>query len=476
MYDVHSPFDDDEEERQRRAIEALSRSAEPPPMAAAQPPAYDLTPPEPEAGPPEEQAPIAALSREASPPPMAAAPEGGGGDDGGPGLNGWAIAADLVFNRGRGLGGIIGMAEQQKRDHLRSKAMAGNRSQDLANKDRAHALESRRLSYLEGIEGRKGLPQPLSESDKLARERFEAEKAERDIDNKRADSELELHKQRLAKQGEGGGLTPYQQYSIDRNKTLDKQRDEDRDEARGNKKAHDDAQLANQYSTKTEKARASAASLKEIDAIIKKHGGKNVPGLGAVESVTPDWMRALKKGYYEWQNDGEGLQGISDEEQRMKDAQTVSDALTNLSQSVLRKETGAVAAPREEDLTKIRTGSGKGRTEEQAMEALRLMRDLTYGDLRAYSSGREDIARNVIELSKLDADEIFGPRAQAAQPPPAAAPQAAPLAVAPPPPARVANPMTDDFSDFKPDENKLSVIDDDEVLKGLGITRKGNRR
>lgn len=351
----------------------------------------------------------------------------GGGEA--PGVNGWALAADLLLNRGRGLGGIIAQAEKQKQDFEREQEK--RQAQALERKDRAatNALgwENARLRGDEIAAGRDRAktqadeeklkldmlqhPEnyPLTHAEQIRKDEIAAMQGSRAADDKRLDAQFEEQKRhnlageendkaRLEAAGRNGGLTPYQQQEIERNQKLDAER-------RGDK----DAALAQQYSDKTKFARNSAASLAEVQAIIDKYGGHDVPGLGAIESMTPDWVRGLKGAY-------DNMTGDTKAAERNADAQTVTDALTNLSQSVLRKETGAVAAPSEEALTKIRTGSGKGRSEAQALEALRLMKDLTYGDLRAYSSGRDDIARDVLKKQGLSVDDIFGAGAPAAPP------------------------------------------------------------
>jgi hypothetical protein len=345
--------------------------------------------------------------------------EAGGGDA--PGVSGWALAADILLNRGRGLGGIIAQAEKQKQDFQREQEK--RQAQALERKDRsaqnqlgwenarlrgdeiklsrdreqsAADAEKTKLDMLQHPEN-----YPLSHSEQIRKDEIAAMNGERDTDNKRADAQLEELRRhnlasegndsaRIAAAGKDGGLTPYQQHEIERQGQLDSET-----------KANKEAGLAQSYTDKTKFARASAASLAEVDAIVKKYGGKDVPGLGAAASMTPDWVRGLKGAY-------DNMTGDTAAAERNADAQTVTDALSNLSQSVLRKETGAAAAPSEQTLTKIRTGSGAGRSEEQALEAIRLMRDLSYGDLRAYSSGRDDIARDVIKKQGLNVDDIFG--------------------------------------------------------------------
>lgn len=53
---------------------------------------------------------------------------GGGSNDGPPNVNGWAIAADLALNHGRGIGGIIAQAEQQKAQWQARKDKQGDKA------------------------------------------------------------------------------------------------------------------------------------------------------------------------------------------------------------------------------------------------------------------------------------------------------------------------------------------------------------
>lgn len=134
MYDLYGP--DDEEEKQR-AIEALSAGEvgpDVPPAVAAN--AAPL--------PADEQGPIQALAREAD----AGAPAAGQyndpappKDENAPGLSGWAIAADMLFNKGRGLGGIISQSEKQKSDYLKAKGSGKDHAEELALHRRALDLQ-----------------------------------------------------------------------------------------------------------------------------------------------------------------------------------------------------------------------------------------------------------------------------------------------------------------------------------------------
>lgn len=222
MYDVYDPYGDDEE--RQRALEALGTIGQDPQA-------------------PDEGAAIRALAKESDQVP--GAPQGSRAvtqgaapntpvqpdDDSGPGLNGWAIAADLVFNRGRGLGSIIGMAEQQKRDYLKAKVNAGNKAQEDALRQRALDQESRRLDYLENIEKRKENPPPheLTEAEKLAREKFEADQAERKTDNAREDARLKLEQDKASK-GEAPSLEL--QYRMARDQRTDTRQAAQDEEAR----------------------------------------------------------------------------------------------------------------------------------------------------------------------------------------------------------------------------------------------------
>jgi hypothetical protein len=154
MYDTYSPYQDDEEQR---ALAALAAAGEPPPpMAAAvaqaePPPAAPA--PVPYHGTPDVARAAMVASDPGTPPPSAAAPQ----DDGGGGPNGWAIAADLVFNRGRDLGKIISAAENQPNKKLEAEykraqiahlnsAGGANNAQALALREQALELSKSRLA------------------------------------------------------------------------------------------------------------------------------------------------------------------------------------------------------------------------------------------------------------------------------------------------------------------------------------------
>ena len=171
MFDVYDPYND--EERQR-ALEALGTAGqqpdpnEPDPAPAIQALAKEAnatsTPPHGDR--------VASQSAPANIPVQA-------GDDSGPGLNGWAVAADLVFNRGRGLGQIISMAEQQKKDWLKAKGAANDpyklgtldvmrRQADLRARELDQADRALKLREGKGASYGGGSGQPLTQANATA--------------------------------------------------------------------------------------------------------------------------------------------------------------------------------------------------------------------------------------------------------------------------------------------------------------------
>jgi hypothetical protein len=403
MYDLYDPYGDDEE--RQRALEALG-------TAGPQP-----DPTEPDPGPA-----IQALAKEADRtalPPQAdrvvsqSAPANAmvqQGDDSGPGLNGWAVAADLVFNRGRGLGGILGMAEQQKRDYIKTKGAAAEKSRALDQADRRIELDALQQQNATSHQ---------FQLENQAIDRQHALDLEHKTDNERADKQLSLAEKREAElaQYRTAELADREDARKDRALARDDaaQARKDAAELKANAaKEKSDQTFAEHFGNKTEKAQKAALALKSIDEIIAKYPNQEIPGLGLVGTDKGDWMRALQRKGHEWTGDQSAIE-------RDKDEQAVANAATELQQMVLRGETGAVAHPSEEQLDKIRTGFGAGRTQEQRLEALNLMREMVYGDLRAHGAGNETVSRRALELNHLDPDKIFGGPAKAAPPPSAAA-------------------------------------------------------
>jgi hypothetical protein len=476
MYDINDPYDD--EERQR-ALEALGTTSMEDPQA------------------PDDSAAIQALAKESdrtSMPPQGSrvasqsAPENTPvqeGDDSGPGLNGWAVAADLVFNRGRGLGGIISMAEQEKRDYIKAKASGKDRSQELALRQRGLDLQQHGQEISEqalnaraaantgkaeqsgkdrdgmlarirefdpkaaddladasptvirsfmtqfNVEHKLGMKEELN---KAAAERAGGVKQEvlnvehENVDRTAGDKGQISGAQaaaRLPSQKAGKAAPNYEQ-SIN---------------AAGGMTPEQERAAAEEFTNKTAKQQKIAHSLQNIDDIMKRYPQGGVPGLGAAASVTPDWVRGLERAY----DNARGNQGAVKKDD---EGQTVSDALANMAKAVLSDESGQVFRPSEEQATKIRTGSGLGRTEEQAKEAIRLIREINNGSLASHGVGREAVARKVLSAAGLDPEIIKTTTTTGA--PAAAAPEA---------------------GSSTRDSGGLLNLDDDQDLLNLGVRK-----
>lgn len=439
MYDINSPYDDEEEQR-RRALEALGTTG--PDMQA--PDAHG-----------DEQIAVQALAKESD--QTATAPQGSRvvsqgapqntpvaeGDDSGPGLNGWAVAADLVFNRGRGLGQIIGMAEQQKKDALRAKGNNRDRSQELALRQRGLDLQQHGQEISEQALNARSTAN-TGKVEQSGKDRDAMLSRIREINPQAADDLADASptairafmtqfnvEHRLEKSPElnaaaadrAGGVKQrvldVENENIDRTATNKgtiagaqanarlpaaqaskaSPNYEQSINASGGMTPEQERAASEEFTNKTTKQQEIAHSLQSIDDIVKRYPKGGVPGLGAAASATPDWVRGLERAY----DNARGNQGAVKKDD---EGQTVSDALSNMSKAVLQKESGAVFRPSEEQATKIRTGSGLGRTEEQAMEAIRLIREINNGSIATHGVGREAVARKVLSAAGLDPEII----------------------------------------------------------------------
>ena len=482
MYDITNPYDDQEE--RQRALEALGTAGAQDPQQA-----------------PDEQAAIHALAKESD--QTSTAPQGSrvasqgapdnqpvaAGDDSGPGLNGWAIAADLVFNRGRGLGQIISMAEQQKRDALKAKAGGRDHAEELALRKRGLELQQHGQDLTEQAltaratantgkaeqsdKDREGMLARIREINPDAADALKdaspaairmfgtqlnvdyrhqmapelnadaaaraggVKGAQQDIEHGNAprtaeDKALIAGAQATARlpAAQASKASPNYEQSIN---------------AHGGMTPEQERKASEEFTSKTTKQQEIAHSLKAVDDIMARYPNGGTPGLGAAASITPDWVRGLSRAYDVHKGNDAAVK--TDDE-----AQTISDALTNLSKEVLSKESGAVFRPSEEQATKIRTGSGIGRSEEQAKEAIRLIRELNNGSIASHGVGREAVARKVLEAAGLSPDIIHTAQ-------PAAAAAAAPVI------------SSGGGGGGARDEEGLIKLDEDQDLLNLGVRR-----
>lgn len=385
-------------------------------------------------------------------------------------ISGWALVADLLMNKGKGVGSILAQANDQAgraRTERRSTAerAEGRKIQggylQLAKDKAAQAVisdaeQSERLKRHD--EADLAVKTNAITDSRLDNERqlmalddakthqtnadAEAERYHRETLDDRKQAHEDSHADRMLRAGQ---LTEATQDRLDRKAAAD-------DERAATRLREDNTRFSNTFSAKTKFARDAALQLQEIDSVFAKDAykdGKDLPGIGQLDSAdgATGWVR--------------GLVGKVRDNDFDKDSRTVRGSLENLANAVLRSDTGAGAHMSEEQKTQIRTGARAGATEAEAREAMRLIKRTVHGDLNSFATGNEDIAREVLTNAGINTD--FMPAKKTAAP-------------ASPSPS----PSSDDTFTPKPVRGPVKALidlgeDDQEKLRGLGLRPAGRR-
>lgn len=385
--------------------------------------------------------------------------------------NGLPIAAgiaDIIANRGRGLGQITqsvvaGKNARMNRESEQFEADRGAYMKQQAAEEEAKArtqsfgLNSRNADLREreadlaaarerGLMERftKGMPDPeLTKREKEAEIRLREAQAN--------DNEASAYSKWT---GDDKAITPYQQAQLDAMKDERKSRDLDRDEDRADRKAGREASAGatkaqqeatailkkqeadrqaekdkqgrmNKFRDETEKTRPALGNLQRLETLLEKpEYAKDIPGVGMADSRTPRWM-------------------LSD------DAIAVQSLRGDIGDLLGRQRSGSAIPPAEYSRLSAFSTGGENATEKEFRTIKELYKKHLLAEAQQQANGREDDAREV--LGGLG-DYALGPR-KVPTPVLEQQPSAAPLVPeqVPPPPRGAPMPLPRDASTPGPD-------------------------
>lgn len=467
------PRDDDEES----VVEALSDDGHLPPPPEPDPIVEELArsePVQPSAAPPQEDhidvlakdpepkdaGPVtsAAEQRQYEARPWSAQSETD--DDGeAPGLSGWAIAADLIFNGGKGLGQIVGMAEKQKHDWAQNRARyKGSAAQQEIARRQVEVQEQQ--NYLREMEtgvrhddkvrdqdlrdfsnntGRKRVQNQADQFGQKADANSQysqtqvtqygekarsAARARADVKHERApitaqdaadqasavsdatqDNKIELKKVETP----GLGETKRHNAVTEKLAREGAGRAADKDARAADK---DERDAANKLIDKSED---QIGMLSNIDTVLGvrdkwKQKGMSTPGIGTAESGLGAVGRNVAS---VGRSAFGGLTGMSKEDIAAynQDAEKVANAVSAIKSFKLHDISGASAAEREFQRISEQIAKG-GMSEDQTLVAIGQAQDLMKKIIAGRSVGQEGTARKVLERTGLDPN-IAGPAPEA---------------------------------------------------------------
>jgi hypothetical protein len=432
--------DEDEEEKRARALEAFQQFRQPEQIEPDLP--MGKLPTQAEATEAAKPAPLGAGHVR---PEREVAPEGHGGESTG----GWdegtkdatmaALAGflDILGNKGRGVGSILQASSQQASARARAKERAKKDSQDYQlSAQRQLAERSNSERRFEGEDADRKLRTSQQELEReRALEIHQRWREQNDPNNPMNQADLE-YRQALTEEAKAraardpNAITPYQQAQLDAQKDERGERGQDRDEDRAWRQQQHATDIADKQAAReaaaAERAEAAAARQEQKDiangmradiasqkaaeaytkqyeyelkamgplmraeAIADKHKGKDIPGVGMLDSRMPMWAR-----------EGDSLE--------MGNAQ---EWMSNL---VQRAESGA-AAPIPEALGyRVRAGMQDGATEAQFADGIKAMNEYVRGSLRAGTVGRSKEAREALDLqARGGGNWALGPEEQPA--------------------------------------------------------------
>lgn len=335
-----------------------------------------------------------------------------------PGVNGWALAADILLNNGQGVNGIIGQANQQKaawqankragvddqfkRDQhavaadnarLRGEELQQTISKSKTDEDRRLHPEKYPLTPEQQIakdrEAREGKKTEhdtdmgdweKSERNKLDYAKIEADKAtaaanadERRVDNARADRGLNIQERNATAAADR--FSKSEDHRVKREETTD------------HKTAATDSR---QFNKDTNFQREMALELDKIDKVAAAYGGTeaDLPGQGLIEGLIPDKVHGIASSM-----------GI--DKSKHDDAIAINNAKSRLQEYALRKDTGANAPENEQRRSAMMNGSKPGASKAEFLGGINAAKDLVSSDMRSLATGREDAARASLEAGGL---------------------------------------------------------------------------
>lgn len=426
----------------------------------------DLDEPEPEAPAPSERmalraptspGPLAALARKAEETGVAPRRRDDGPtlppQDDEPGISPWAVIADVVTNtamgRKSGIGDIVNVAGQQRQAW--KKDQVSRASQEIENKFkqeqyRNQATNSRLREEELGFERETNRQKqdrllhpenyPESREEALHRQEFEDRKGDRALDNARLKGEAEARNdERTYQHSRDSDQLSLQRdrLTVDerlRGDAIDQRREAagiagaDRseravvrageiDEKQRIAKEGRDAAFMTKFATSTKGAGKNLNTLRQLDAILGRYEGGNVPGLDASLALgdgANDAVNALSRGWKKMTG-----KYTPEVQQQEEDADNIRKLSVELGQSTLRDETGAAAALNEQQRTAIRLGMGATATQAQRIAAIKIAREANQSVMRRFGAANPAAARQVLETDGLDSSYIVDPAEQRAK-------------------------------------------------------------
>lgn len=380
------------------------------------------------------------------------------GDDDAPGVSPWAIAADLIFNNGRGLGKIVGMAQQQKQQWLANRSRAKNSAADLELRrgqlgvsQRQNDLRAAELAALKtratrdqdlrerGIGVRQGnldlaeqkrgdRLSPDSEFNKTAvavagskssaQAQGRVDTRHENIDTISQDAAQEAEAKAKAVQPYREDLktveTPQQRAAAERSERRERRQDErdqhrDQRELRMDAQAHvkEDRAAIDKFKKDSGYATGAKQSLDTLKAMYEKYADdpRGVPGVGVVLSGGNNIARSAYEGFLNLRGRKAGGDRATSDQEYAADTEVAANALKNLKAYSLRKETGA-AAPNAETLEMAQRIGTYGMNPDQTAVAMKAIDQLVSGELSGLGIGRERVAREALRRSKIDPELI----------------------------------------------------------------------
>jgi len=377
--------------------------------------------------------------------------------DGPPGLNPWALIADLALNKGKGVGQIISMAEKQKAQWLHDRRAGRGTQADLelrrghlslGQQQLAQSIENSKRNYEiakinaglrdEGLDVKKDSNERLNRqwSDKsdpdsaYNRTRVIQKHDERaasttgDIDAKHENvdtiagdraqiaeavavatqpSKIELRKLETPaleetraqhdKANERAERAEARAVANDNRKGVEDVR---KLRAEAQQRTQADRQWGASYEKNSAYAGSAKQSLDKLSTILAKYGNdpSKTPGIGFLETG----LGKRARGAVEWAHELKGPKG----KEYAHDMEEVANALQGLQQYNLRKETGA-AAPTPEILEMAqRIGNMQGLRPEQIVQSLNAINTIVSSELTGLASGNERMARQVLRQRNID--------------------------------------------------------------------------
>jgi len=356
--------------------------------------------------------------------------------------NGFAAAAaiaDLIANKGRGLGQIVQGAVQG--EQYRRK-----RSDDAFENDRAAYLKQGEAAALDkqiGLAGRNADMRQQEIDLQTAHQRAVMERFLSGEGSPEAKAADVRYKQALALKAERDAtldpnvVTPYQQAQIDEMKWQHKTQADDLDLDREDRKAGREATAAatkaqqdataaqrgetnsrlrestdrtamSDFANRTKDARMIAKRLQGAEEVLGLYP-KDIPGVGKAEGNLPTWANPEN-----WSD-----------KTRYADADRMVQAREGASAAFRYLSTGAAASMNEDERLRIVNGMREGATEQEFRLGIGTLSDLIKRDIRARAIASPELSRRVLDEDQLG-NWVFG-RSQ-----PQSLPEAAP-GVAPEP-------------------------------------------